>query len=220
MNKALDNLLERRSIRSYKPGQISDDELKSVLKAGLAAPSAMNRQPTVLLVVQDKATIQLLSKLNALVMGKEGIDPFYGAPTVIVVLSDRNIPTHVEDGSLVLGNLMNAANALGLGSCWINRAREVFEMPEARRILRENGIGDSISASATAFSATPTAKSPRQSPCAKTVYSKFDFKHKKAPRRGAFLLSDQPLLLHFSASIARTSIRTQRALSGSITSTE
>lgn len=142
MNKALDNLLERRSIRSYKPGQISDDELKSVLKAGLAAPSAMNRQPTVLLVVQDKATIQLLSKLNALVMGKEGIDPFYGAPTVIVVLSDRNIPTHVEDGSLVLGNLMNAANALGLGSCWVNRAREVFEMPEARGILRENGIGD------------------------------------------------------------------------------
>ena len=142
MNKALDNLLERRSIRSYKPGQISDDELKSVLKAGLAAPSAMNRQPTLLLVVQDKATIQLLSKLNALVMGKEGIDPFYGAPTVIVVLSDRNIPTHVEDGSLVLGNLMNAANALGLGSCWVNRAREVFEMPEARRILRNAGIGD------------------------------------------------------------------------------
>lgn len=97
MNKALDNLLERRSIRSYKPGQISDDELKSVLKAGLAAPSAMNRQPTVLLVVQDKATIQLLSKLNALVMGKEGIDPFYGAPTVIVVLSDRNIP-HARRG--------------------------------------------------------------------------------------------------------------------------
>ena len=142
MNKALDNLLERRSIRSYKPGQISDDEIKSVLKAGLAAPSAMNRQPTVLLVVQDKATISLLSKLNALVMGKEDIDPFYGAPTVIVVLSDRNIPTHVEDGSLVLGNLMNAANTLGLGSCWVNRAKEVFEMPEARRILRSAGIGD------------------------------------------------------------------------------
>ena len=142
MNKALDNLLERRSIRSYKPGQISDDELKSVLKAGLAAPSAMNRQPTVLLVVQDKATIQLLSKLNALVMGAEGVDPFYGAPTVIVVLADRNIATHVEDGALVLGNLMNAASALGLGSCWINRAKEVFEMPEAREILRGCGIGD------------------------------------------------------------------------------
>ena len=73
---------------------------------------------------------------------KEDIDPFYGAPTVIVVLSDRNIPTHVEDGSLVLGNLMNAAHALGLGSCWINRAKVVFEMTEAREILRNAGIGD------------------------------------------------------------------------------
>lgn len=142
MNNALDNLLERRSVRAYKPEQIADAELKSVLSAGLAAPSAMNRQPTVLLVVQDKATIEKLSKLNARVMGKEDIDPFYGAPTVIVVLSDRNIPTHVEDGSLVLGNLMNAAHALGLGSCWINRAKEVFEMTEAREILRNAGIGD------------------------------------------------------------------------------
>ena len=141
-NNALDNLLERRSVRAYKPEQIADAELKSVLSAGLAAPSAMNRQPTVLLVVQDKATIEKLSKLNARVMGKEDIDPFYGAPTVIVVLSDRNIPTHVEDGSLVLGNLMNAAHALGLGSCWINRAKEVFEMTEAREILRNAGIGD------------------------------------------------------------------------------
>lgn len=220
MNKALDNLLERRSIRSYKPGQISDDELKSVLKAGLAAPSAMNRQPTVLLVVQDKATIQLLSKLNALVMGKEGIDPFYGAPTVIVVLSDRNIPTHVEDGSLVLGNLMNAANALGLGSCWINRAKEVFEMPEARRILRNAGIGDEYIGVGHCILGYPDGEKPEAKPVREDRVFKFDFKHKKAPRWGAFLLSDQPLLLHFSASIARTSMRTQRALSGSITSTE
>ena len=131
MNNALDNLLERRSVRAYKPEQIADAELKSVLSAGLAVDD-----------VQDKATIEKLSKLNARVMGKEDIDPFYGAPTVIVVLSDRNIPTHVEDGSLVLGNLMNAAHALGLGSCWINRAKEVFEMTEAREILRNAGIGD------------------------------------------------------------------------------
>lgn len=74
-------------------------------------------------------------------MGKD-IDPFYGAPTVIVVLADRNVPTYIEDGALVLGNLMNAANAIGLGSCWVNRAKEVFEMPEAREILRKAGIGD------------------------------------------------------------------------------
>lgn len=142
MNNALENLLERRSIRAYKPEQISDTELDAVIKAGLAAPSAMNRQPTVLLAVQDKETISILSKLNAIVMGKENIDPFYGAPTVIVVLADRSVPTHVEDGALVLGNLMNAAASLGLGSCWINRAKEVFEMPEAREILRRCGIGD------------------------------------------------------------------------------
>ena len=141
MSEALGNLLERRSIRAYKPEQISEDELQSVLKAGLLAPSAMNRQPTAMLVVQDKDTIALLSKLNAKVMGKD-IDPFYGAPTVIVVLADRNVPTYIEDGALVLGNLMNAANAIGLGSCWVNRAKEVFEMPEAREILRKAGIGD------------------------------------------------------------------------------
>ena len=124
MSEALGNLLERRSIRAYKPEQISEDELQSVLKAGLLAPSAMNRQPTAMLVVQDKDTIALLSKLNAKVMGKD-IDPFYGAPTVIVVLADRNVPTYIEDGALVLG-----------------RAKEVFEMPEAREILRKAGIGN------------------------------------------------------------------------------
>ncbi len=141
MNEALNVLLERRSVRAYKPEQITDAELQSVLSAGLSAPSAINRQPTVLLVVQDKETIKKLSELNAAVMGKD-IDPFYGAPTVIAVLSDRRVPTYIEDGSLVLGNLLNAAQALGLGSCWINRAREVFEMPEAREMLREKGIGD------------------------------------------------------------------------------
>lgn len=141
MTEALDKLLNRRSVRAYKPNQITDAELQSVLSAGLAAPSAMNRQPTIMLVVQDKETIAKLSKLNAIVMGKD-IDPFYGAPTVIVVLADRNVPTYIEDGSLVLGNLMNAAAAIGLGSCWVNRAKEVFEMPEAREILRGKGIGD------------------------------------------------------------------------------
>ena len=142
MNEALEKILERRSIRAYKPEQITDSELDCVIRAGLAAPSAMNRQPTVLLAIQDKDTIARLSRLNALVMGAGGTDPFYGAPTVIVVLADRNIATHVEDGALVLGNLMNAASALGLGSCWINRAKEVFEMPKAREILRGCGIGD------------------------------------------------------------------------------
>lgn len=138
----LDCIFSRRSVRAYKNEQISEAELSEIICAGLVAPSAMNRQPTAMLVIQDKETIALLSRLNAKVMGKEGIDPFYGAPTVIVVFADRGLTTHVEDGSLVLGNLMNAAAGLGLGSCWINRAREVFEMPEAREIARKAGIGD------------------------------------------------------------------------------
>lgn len=138
----LDCIFSRRSVRAYKNEQISEAELSEIICAGLAAPSAMNRQPTAMLVIQDKETIALLSRLNAKVMGKEGIDPFYGAPTVIVVFADRGLTTHVEDGSLVLGNLMNAAAGLGLGSCWINRAKEVFEMPEARKIARKAGIGD------------------------------------------------------------------------------
>lgn len=145
MNEALEKILERRSIRAYKPEQITDSELDCVIRAGLAAPSAMNRQPTVLLAIQDKDTITRLSRLNALVMGAEGVDPFYGAPTVIVVLADRNIATHVEDGALVLGNLMNAASALGLGSCWINRAKEVFDTDEGKALLKKWGIeGDYI----------------------------------------------------------------------------
>ena len=174
MSEALGNLLERRSIRAYKPEQISEDELQSVLKAGLLAPSAMNRQPTAMLVVQDKDTIALLSKLNAKVMGKD-IDPFYGAPTVIVVLADRNVPTYIEDGALVLGNLMNAANAVGLGSCWVNRAKEVFEMPEAREILR--------TASVTAFSAMSAAISRQPTPRATAACSEFDLNEKRCSSR-------------------------------------
>ena len=178
MSEALGNLLERRSIRAYKPEQISEDELQSVLKAGLLAPSAMNRQPTAMLVVQDKDTIALLSKLNAKVMGKD-IDPFYGAPTVIVVLADRNVPTYIEDGALVLGNLMNAANAIGLGSCWVNRAKEVFEMPEAREILRKAGIGDEYIGIGHCILGYVCGDKPAAPPRATAACSEFDLNEKR-----------------------------------------
>ena len=123
MNEVLKCLKERRSIRKYKKQQITDQELEQILEAGTYAPTAMGRQSPILVVVQDPETIQQLSKMNAAVMGADG-DPFYGAPTVVIVLADRTIPTYVEDGSLVMGNLMNAAFSLGVNSCWINRARE------------------------------------------------------------------------------------------------
>ena len=141
MNETISCLLNRRSVRAYRPEQIKPAELETILQAGLYAPSAMNLQPSVMLVIQDRETISTLSRLNAEVMGRD-TDPFYGAPTVIVVLADKNAPNHVQDASLVMGNLMNAAFSLGVDSCWINRAREVFEMPEARALLREKGISD------------------------------------------------------------------------------
>lgn len=140
MKNGLETLYERRSIRKYKPEQISDEELEMVLKAGVCAPTAMNYQSPIIIVLQNKEEISYLAKLNALAMGKEGTDPFYAAPTVLIVLADANNKNAVKDGSLVMGNLMNAAYAIGLGSCWINRATEVFDSPEGKALLKKWGI--------------------------------------------------------------------------------
>ena len=134
-----EKLLERRSVRKYKPEQISEELLDAVLKAGLYAPTAKNNQKPVMVAVRDKETRDLLSRLNAEIWGTTG-DPFYGAPCVIVVLADPDMPTWIDDGSLVLGNLMNAAHALGLGSCWINRARQTFDRPEGKALLEKWGL--------------------------------------------------------------------------------
>ena len=139
MNQALSNLLTRRSIRAYEARQVEGPLLDQVLEAGTYAPTAMGLQSPLMVVVQDKETIALMSRLNAQVMGGDG-DPFYGAPTVVVVFADRENRNGVQDASLVLGNLMNAAHAVGLGSCWINRAKETFELPEGRALLRKWGV--------------------------------------------------------------------------------
>ena len=137
-------LYERRSIRRYQSKQITREELDAVVRAGVCAPSGKNRQSAIIVAVQDKATRDELSRLNAAVLGTQS-DPFYGAPTVLVVLADANSPYAVEDGSLVLGNLMNAAKAIGLGSCWINRAKEVFASDAGKALLKKWGVeGDWI----------------------------------------------------------------------------
>lgn len=134
-----EDLLTRRSVRKYSDRQVEDEKLDKVLTAGLYAPTGMNNQLPVLVAVRDKETRDRLSRMNAAVMGASG-DPFYGAPCVIVVLSDPERMTWVEDGSLVLGNLMNAAHSLGLGSCWIHRAKECFDTPEGKALLRAWGV--------------------------------------------------------------------------------
>lgn len=143
MNEAMHNLLTRRSVRKYSDKQVSDDLLDSILEAGLYAPTGMNTQNIYMVAVRNKETRDQLSKLNATVMGRDG-DPFYGAPCVIVVLGDASGYPVVENGSLVLGNLMNAAHAVGLGSCWIHRAKQTFEMPEGKDLLRKWGLPEHL----------------------------------------------------------------------------
>ena len=144
MNETLNTLKTRRSVRAYLPEQVKEEQLQQILEAGTYAPTGMGKQSPVMVVVQDPDTIAYLSKLNAAVMGTT-TDPFYGAPTVIVVLADRSRGTCVEDGSLVMGNLMNAAQAVGVNSCWIHRAREVFDSPEGKALLEKWGIhGDYV----------------------------------------------------------------------------
>ena len=139
MNAAYENLITRRSVRKYKPEQISDGELNAVLKAGTYAPTAKGEQSPIIVAVQDRGDIARLSSLNAQIQGTTG-DPFYGAPTVVVVLGDGEKLNWLQDGSLVMGNLMNAAAALGLGSCWINRAMELFDRPEGKELLKKWGL--------------------------------------------------------------------------------
>ena len=134
-----EKLLSRRSVRKYTEQQVSDELLDAVLKAGLYAPTAKNNQKPVMVAVRDKETRDQLSAINARIMGVEK-DPFYGAPCVIVVLADPEFPTWIDDGSLVMGNLLNAAHAVGLGSCWINRARETFDLPEGKELLKKWGL--------------------------------------------------------------------------------
>ncbi len=136
---AMNVLLERRSCRSFKPDLIPEGVLDQILEAGKFAATGMGRQSPIMIAVTDKALRDRLSQMNAAVMNRDG-DPFYGAPELIIVLADRKVPTYLYDGSLVMGNLMNAAYALGIGSCWIHRAKEEFDSKAGKALLKELGI--------------------------------------------------------------------------------
>lgn len=141
MNEVHKALLSRRSIRRYKNDPIPRPVLEEILQAGTYAATGMNRQSPLLIAVTNRELRDRISALNAKIMGKDAdFDPFYGAPVVVIVLAEKKIPTYVYDGSLVMGNLMLAAHAHGVGSCWIHRAKEEFELPEGKAILAELGI--------------------------------------------------------------------------------
>ena len=140
--EALANLKNRRSIRKYKDTMVPKEVLEQIMEAGLYAASGMNRQPVIMIAVTNKEMRDRMSKLNAQVMGSDK-DPFYGAPCLIVVLAEREMRNRVYDGSLVMGNLMNAAHSVGVSSCWIHRAKEMFETKEGKELLKEWGIPES-----------------------------------------------------------------------------
>ena len=139
MNEAMKNLLERRSVRGYKKDLVPAEVLDEILEAGKYAPSGMGQQKTLMVITQKPELVAKLSKMNADVMGVKS-DPFYGAPTVVIVFADSEQGTCVENGSLVMGNLMNAAHAVGVDSCWIHRAREVFDSEEGKALKAEWGV--------------------------------------------------------------------------------
>lgn len=141
MEEVLDAIKSRRSIRRFKPDMIPDDVIEKIIEAGTYAASGMNRQDTIIIAVTNPEMRDTISSLNRQIGGFE-CDPFYGAPVILIVLSKKSVPTRVYDGSLVMGNLMLAAHALDIGSCWIHRAKEEFELPEGIKILKSLGIED------------------------------------------------------------------------------
>lgn len=139
MSEVINNMKTRRSIRKYKPDMVPEDVLNRIIEAGTYAATGMGKQSPIIIAVTNKEIRDRFSKMNAEIMGVDS-DPFYGAPVVLIVLADKARPTYVYDGSLVMGNLMLAAHAEGIGSCWIHRAKEEFESAEGKAFLKSLGI--------------------------------------------------------------------------------
>ena len=139
MAETLTTLKARRSCRAYKPDAVEESKLSAIIEAGTYAATGMGKQSPIIIAVKDPEVRKKLSKLNAAAMGMD-IDPFYGAPELLVVLADKAVPTYIYDGSLVMGNMMNAAADLGVASCWIHRAKEEFESEEGKAILKKLGV--------------------------------------------------------------------------------
>ncbi|MBR4701020.1 MAG: nitroreductase [Oscillospiraceae bacterium] len=137
--ETLKTLKSRRSCRAYKAEHVEEEKLNAIIEAGTYAPTGMGKQSPIILVIKDQEIRNKLAKINAAAMGME-IDPFYGAPELIVVLADKTMPTYLYDGSLVMGNMLNAAADLGVASCWVHRAKEEFESEEGKEILKKLGI--------------------------------------------------------------------------------
>ncbi len=143
MNETLRVLETRRSCRSFKPDMVKEEDLEAIIRAGTYAPTGMGKQSPLIIAVTGKTVRDRISEENRKIGGwQEGFDPFYGAPVILIVLAKKEVRTHVYDGALVMGNLMNAAESLGVASIWIHRAREEFESEFGKALLQELGISD------------------------------------------------------------------------------
>lgn len=146
MNEVIQSMIRRRSIRKYKADAVPEKLLSQIVEAGLYAASGMGRQSSIIAVVTEKTLRDRLAEMNCAIGREkgfpwpEGFDPFYGAPAILIVLAKKDVSTRVYDGSLVMGNLMLAAHSLGLGSIWIHRAKEEFEMEEWKELLKSLGV--------------------------------------------------------------------------------
>lgn len=140
MNQAMENILTRRSIKKFKSDMVPKEIIEQIVKAGTYAATGRNLQAPIILAVTKPEIREQLRRMNGEILGNPDADPFYGAPVVLVVLADKNVHTGIYDGSLVMGNLMLAAHALGIGSCWIHRAKEEFESAEGKELLKSLGI--------------------------------------------------------------------------------
>lgn len=144
MNETLNTLLTRRSIRKFKPEMVDESILDEIMKAGTFAPTGMGKQSPIIICIKDPELLDEIRKENAKIMNRVGVDPFYGAPVIIMVIA-LNVPTAVYDGSCVIDNIMNAAWSLGVGSCWIHRAKEEMESPFGKKLLEKLNLeGDYI----------------------------------------------------------------------------
>ena len=139
MNETMKTILSRKSTKKYLPTPVEPELIEQIVQAGVYAPTGMGKQSPIILAVTNKEVRDQLSRINAGVMGRD-TDPFYGAPAVLVVLARKDIPTHIYDGSCVIENMLIAAHSLGLGACWIHRAKEEFESEEGKALLKSLGI--------------------------------------------------------------------------------
>lgn len=163
MNSTIRDIVSRRSVKKYLSTEVKTELVEAVTQAGTYAPTGMNRQSPLIIAVTNQALRNRLSAINAAILGVDS-DPFYGAPVVLAVLAKKSVPTRIYDGSLVMANLMLAAHSLGLGSCWIHRAKETFELDEGREMLRALGVTDEYEGVGFCIIGYPDGQPKPQSP--------------------------------------------------------